>query len=80
MHSNMSALTGDIKMYTSIEQLINAELGNKGHIIFSPECEISGIEYPAEFWLENVSSPVGGARKNIIGWFDGQKNNAIERI
>ena len=57
--------------YLSIDALIAAEQGNQGHVLREPDSEIGGEHFPESFSLENVSSPVGGARRDVFGWFDG---------
>ena len=59
------------KEYTSVAELVAAEAGNKGHVLRSGGYEIGGQDVPLSYRLEDVSSPTGGARKDIVGWFDG---------
>lgn len=65
------------KEYISVAELAAAESGNKGHVLRSGGHEIGGQEIPLSYRLRDVSSPVGGARKDVVGWFDGDTVNPI---
>lgn len=65
--------------YLSIDALIAAEQGNKGHVLREPDIEIGGEHFPESFSLKDVSSPVGGARSDVVGWFDGSTMQPINR-
>lgn len=65
--------------YPTVESLIAAETGNSGHVLYSREVEIGNTYVPASYRLEDVSSPTGGARRDVIGWFDGAELKPIRR-
>jgi hypothetical protein len=65
------------KEYTIVAELVAAEAGSKGHVLRSGGYEIGGQDVPISYRLEDVSSPTGGVRKDVVGWFDGKNVSPI---
>ena len=59
--------------YKSVDALIAAEKGNRGHVLRSGGHEIAGRNIPVSYRLRDVSGPTQGSRKDVVGWFDGSK-------
>lgn len=66
--------------YKSVADLAANEAGKKGHVLVSGGIEIGGVDVPVTYRLQDVSGPTSGARKDIVGWFDGETVSAINRL